>query len=39
MLRSYSKSAYTALGAAADPTITVEFLTTKRHAAVVYTKP
>jgi ubiquinone/menaquinone biosynthesis C-methylase UbiE len=39
MRRSYSKSAYTALGAAADPTITVEFLPIKGRLAVVYTKP
>ncbi|MEU7629919.1 class I SAM-dependent methyltransferase [Nocardia sp. NPDC049220] len=39
MLRSYSKSAFTALGAAADPAITVEFVPTKRQVAVIYTNP
>ncbi|MFE3960960.1 class I SAM-dependent methyltransferase [Nocardia sp. NPDC059091] len=40
LLRSYSTSAFIALGGAADPTITVKFLpTTRGQAAVLYTKP
>jgi ubiquinone/menaquinone biosynthesis C-methylase UbiE len=39
LLRSYSTSAFIALGAAADSTITVEFLATRPQAAVLYTKP
>ncbi|WP_040836046.1 class I SAM-dependent methyltransferase [Nocardia brevicatena] len=39
LLRSYSTSAFIALAAAADPTITVEFPATRRQVAVVYTKP
>ncbi|MEU6586794.1 class I SAM-dependent methyltransferase [Nocardia sp. NPDC046763] len=38
LLRSYSPSAFIVLAAAADPTITVEFLAARRQAAVVYTK-
>ncbi|MEV6102010.1 hypothetical protein [Nocardia sp. NPDC051981] len=40
LLRSYSTSAFIALGSAADPTITAKFLpTTTGQAAVLYTKP
>lgn len=39
LLRSYSTSAFITLAAAADPTITVEFLPTQQQVAVVYTKP
>ena len=39
LLRSYSTSAFIALGAAADSTITVEFLAAKQQAAVLFTKP
>ncbi|WP_433562255.1 class I SAM-dependent methyltransferase [Nocardia sp. CA-151230] len=39
MLRSYSTSAFIALGSAADPAITVDFLPVKGQVAVLYTKP
>ncbi|RMI32111.1 class I SAM-dependent methyltransferase [Nocardia stercoris] len=39
VLRSYSRSAFIALGRAAGPAITVEFLATRGQAAVLYIKP